>query len=288
MNVPDMALEISSFDMVRAHPLSQTLRNETIDGQPLSSRFIESAGSSIVRSYHGVLIFSRVAGVGDPGSARSFARKRSIEDSFRGMWMVEFRLEPRLGHAGYVIHLGTFSKVIAAGLRLGWLVADPAVFDKLVAAKYASDLSSDALVQRAVHRLLIEGALESHLKNARAEYRARRDVLVAALRQTDALPEGARFDPPEGGFNLWLELPREGPSSTELFLEAVRRGVAFVPGPFFFSAGGGGPASAAALRGLRLSYSALAPAQLRRGVELLSGALTSLASGARAPAGVVY
>jgi DNA-binding transcriptional MocR family regulator len=191
-------------------------------------------------------------------------------------------------HAGYVIHLGTFSKLIAAGLRLGWLVADPAVFDKLVAAKYASDLSSDALVQRAVHRLLVEGALDAHLSRARAEYRHRRDVLLEALCQPDVLPPDARFDPPQGGFNLWLELPRDGPSSTELFLEAVRRGVAFVPGPFFFSAGGGGPASAAALRGVRLSYSALVPSELRRGVELLSDAIWSLATTSRASAAVVY
>jgi DNA-binding transcriptional MocR family regulator len=191
-------------------------------------------------------------------------------------------------HAGYVIHLGTFSKLIAAGLRLGWLVADPAVFDKLVAAKYASDLSSDALVQRAVHRLLVDGALDAHLSRARAEYRARRDVLLDALNAPDTLPPGTRFDTPQGGFNLWLELPREGPTSTELFLEAIRRGVAFVPGPFFFSAGGGGPASTAALRGLRLSYSALAPAELRRGVDLLSDATWSLVTGSRAAAAVVY
>src|SRR5262249_52733069 len=90
-------------------------------------------------------------------------------------------------HAGYVIHLGTFSKLIAAGLRLGWLVADPPVFEKLVAAKYASDLSSDALVQRGVHRLLAEGAMESHLRRARAAYRERRDALVDALRRPSTL-----------------------------------------------------------------------------------------------------
>jgi DNA-binding transcriptional MocR family regulator len=191
-------------------------------------------------------------------------------------------------HAGYVIHLGTFSKLIGAGLRLGWLVADSAVFDKLVAAKYASDLSSDALVQRAVHRLLATGILEAHLVTARATYRERRDTLLLALRQPGALPPGAHFDAPEGGFNLWLELPRDGPGSTELFLEAVRRGVAFVPGPFFFSAGGAGPASSAALRGLRLSYSALEPEALERGVMLLGEALRALASSSRTAEPVVY
>src|SRR4029079_16319176 len=84
-------------------------------------------------------------------------------------------------HAGYVIHLGTFSKLIAAGLRLGWLVADAPVFEKLVAAKYASDLSSDALVQRAVYLLLADGTLQTHLDRARTTYRERRDVLVDAL-----------------------------------------------------------------------------------------------------------
>jgi DNA-binding transcriptional MocR family regulator len=186
-------------------------------------------------------------------------------------------------HAGYVIHLGTFSKLIGAGLRLGWLVAAPNVFEKLVAAKYASDLSSDALIQRAVHRLLVDGTLGRHLERVRPIYRERREVLVEALRHPRALPSGARFDPPAGGFNLWLELPPDGPTSTELYLEAVRRGVAFVPGRFFFSAGGGGASAPAALGGLRLSYSALLPGELQRGVKLLSEALRSLRGNGRAP-----
>src|SRR6185503_7339307 len=111
--------------------------------------------------------------------------------------------------------------------------------------------------------------------------RERRDVLVDALQRHGF----ADFTPPDGGFNVWLELAADGPTSTELYLEAVRRGVAFVPGPFFFSAGGA--TSAAAVRGLRLSYSALSPAALRRGVELLKDAWQALPSGARAEQ-VVY
>jgi DNA-binding transcriptional MocR family regulator len=202
-----------------------------------------------------------------------------VEDDSAGFFPLDGAALPCLkaeDQAGYVIHLGTFSKLMAAGLRLGWLVADPPVFDKLVAAKYASDLSSDALVQRAVERLVSDGTLRMHVERARHVYRERRDVLVGALREPDTLPPGSHFGTPSGGFNLWLELPREGPTSTELYLEAVRRGVAFVPGPFFFSAGGGGPGSAAAVRGLRLSYSALAGAELRRGVDLLREALRSL------------
>jgi DNA-binding transcriptional MocR family regulator len=156
------------------------------------------------------------------------------------------------------------------------------VFDKLVAAKYASDLSSDALVQRAMHRLLADGTLEAHIERSRAMYRERRDVLVAALRQPRVLPDGAQFHPPSGGFNLWLELPASGPSSTELYLEAIRRGVAFVPGPFFFSAAGAAPE---AQRGVRLSYSALTPSTIERGVHLLGEALRA---GSGAAEQVVY
>jgi DNA-binding transcriptional MocR family regulator len=215
-----------------------------------------------------------------------------VEDDSAGFIHLDSDLAPPSlkaeDHAGYVIHLGTFSKLIAAGLRLGWLVADPPVFEKLVAAKYASDLSSDALVQRAVHRLLADGGLQRHLATVRVAYRERRDVLVDALRRPRVLPTGASFHPPEGGFNLWLELPREGPTSTELFLESVRRGVAFVPGPFFFSAGSGGPASSAAMRGLRLSFSALPPPDLERGVHLLAEALRALTGANHAAESVVY
>jgi DNA-binding transcriptional MocR family regulator len=182
-------------------------------------------------------------------------------------------------HAGYVIHLGTFSKLIGAGLRLGWLVAAPPVFDKLVAAKYASDLSSDALVQRAVHRLLESGTLIAAVREACLVYAERCQALVAALTR---LGGGLRFDRPQGGFNLWLRLPPEGPTSTDLYLEAIQRGVAFVPGPFFFSAASAGSSSAAAARGLRLCYSALTPDMIERGVEQLGAALVALSSNDRA------
>jgi 2-aminoadipate transaminase len=183
-------------------------------------------------------------------------------------------------HAGYVIHLGTFSKLVGAGLRLGWLVAAPPVFEKLVAAKYASDLSSDALVQRAVHRLLADGALRAAIDRARVAYRQRRDALVAALAE---LPADVTYDRPRGGFNLWLQLAATGPTSTELYLEAIGRGVAFVPGPFFFSAAGAASASVAAARGLRLCYSALEPRDIARGIRLLADALRALTTSDRAP-----
>jgi DNA-binding transcriptional MocR family regulator len=249
---------------------------------------------SLIQRYRPKLLYCMSAYQNPTGRSLSAEKRRAllriaatfdvpiVEDDSAGFFHLDGQAPPSLkadDHAGYVIHLGTFSKLIAAGLRLGWLVADQPVFDKLVAAKYASDLSSDALVQRAVHRLLVNGTLAAHLERARAAYRERRDVLVDALLQPSTLLPGSAFDTPAGGFNLWLELPSGGPTSTELYLEAVRRGVAFVPGPFFYSAAG---VSAVAQRGIRLSYSALAPAALRRGVGLLSEALHALRSNGRA------
>jgi DNA-binding transcriptional MocR family regulator len=280
-------------------------RGARIVGVPIEADGLRvEALPALIQRHHPKLLYCMPTYQNPTGRSLCFEKRRAllriaaafdlpiVEDDSAGFFNLEAGPAPPSlktdDQAGYVIHLGTFSKLIAAGLRLGWLVADPPVFEKLVAAKYASDLSSDALVQRAVHRLLASGALEAHLLRAREAYRVRRDALVAALRRPNMLPAAAHFDAPEGGFNLWLELPREGPSSTELFLEAVRRGVAFVPGPFFFSAGGGGPSSSAALRGLRLSYSALAPADLERGVELLSEAIRSITVSGRSTEAVVY
>ncbi len=179
---------------------------------------------------------------------------------------------------GHVVHLGTFSKMIGAGLRLGWLVASSPVFEKLVAAKYASDLSSDSLLQRAMERLLASGVLAQHLRSAREEYRLRRDTLISELKQPGRLPPGTRFETPRGGFNLWVELPHGGPSATDLYLESVRRGVAFVPGAFFY-AGGTGPVPREIAWGLRLCYSAIEPRRIGTGVGRLVEALRSTGRG---------
>lgn len=208
-----------------------------------------------------------------------------VEDDSAGFFPLgDGPAPPSLAHedlGGHVIHLGTFSKLVAAGVRLGWLVASRPAFEKLVAAKYASDLSSDALGQRALYRLLADGTLERHLRAAGQVYRRRRDAMVAALRHEPDLPAGIRFSVPEGGFNIWLELPPHGPSASDLYLEAVRRGVAFVPGAFFFAASG--DVGARASRGLRLCYAAQDEGRIERGVALLTDALRAV-YGSRASA----
>lgn len=125
--------------------------------------------------------------------------------------------------------VGSVSKSFMTGLRVGVLVADRPVVDDLLPYKRSMDLGGPSLVQAVAATFLDHGYVE-HLDRLRPRYRARRDAAVAALEA--ALPEGARFTRPEGGFQLWVTLP-DGLSAIEVFLRGIERGVAVSPGPAY-------------------------------------------------------
>lgn len=132
---------------------------------------------------------------------------------------------------GPAILLGTFSKIVAPGLRVGWLVAPQELRDQLVTAKQASDLHTSSLTQRIIHRFLTDNDLEAHIASIRRRYGAQRDRMVAAI--DERFPQGVSSTKPEGGMFLWVTLPGEV-SARKLFEEALARNVAFVPGrPFY-------------------------------------------------------
>ena len=162
--------------------------------------------------------------------------------------------------AEWVIYVGTFSKIIAPALRLGWLVLPPRLAPAAGILKEAADLECSALTQRAVTRLLRQGFAD-HLDRIRAGYRRRRDALLAALR--DHFPASARWTHPPGGFFVWVELPRglDGDRVCEEALAEAR--VAVVPGSAF-AATAGAPANR-----LRLSFASCAPDEIRTAVERL-------------------
>jgi 2-aminoadipate transaminase len=143
------------------------------------------------------------------------------------------------------IYLGSFSKVLAPGLRLGFMVAPKAIFPKLLQAKQAADLHSPIFNQRMVSEVMKDGFLDRHVPTIRARYKTQRDAMLAAL--THGMKGlGVEFNKPAGGMFLWVRLP-EGMDAAALLPKAVERGVAFVPGlPFY--AGAGDP------RTLRLSF----------------------------------
>jgi len=162
------------------------------------------------------------------------------------------------------IYLGSFSKVLAPGLRLGFLVAPKAIFPKLLQAKQAADLHTPSFNQRMVSEVMKEGFLGKHVPTIRALYKRQRDVMLAALtREMDGLQ--VEFNKPSGGMFLWLRLPA-GVEAVALLPKAVERGVAFVPGlPFY--AGEGDP------RTLRLSFVTASDEEINTAIAALADAI---------------
>ena len=161
------------------------------------------------------------------------------------------------------IYLGSFSKVLAPGLRLGYVVAPKSVYPKLLQAKQAADLHTSGFNQRVVYEVIRAGFLREHVPTIRARYKTQRDAMRAALERY--LPAGCRWNAPSGGMFFWVELP-EGTDAVALLPRCVQRGVAFVPGAAFY-------ASAPRMNTLRLSFVTASPAQIEQGISLLARAI---------------
>jgi len=166
------------------------------------------------------------------------------------------------------IYLGSFSKVLAPGLRLGYLVAPAALLPKLLQAKQAADLHSPSFNQRLVAEVLRDGFLARHVPTIRALYKAQRDAMLAALaREMRGLD--LQWNAPDGGMFLWARLPA-GMDAAQVLPHAVERGVAFVPGAPFY-------ADAADARTLRLSFVTATREQIDAGIAALAATLRDLA-----------
>lgn len=166
-----------------------------------------------------------------------------------------------------VIHLGTFSKVLTPGLRLGYVVAPMALVPKLEQAKQAADLHTAILSQMAVHEVIKDGFLDELLPRTRALYQRQNALMLDAMARH--FPASARWEQPEGGMFVWVTLP-EGVDSEALLETAMARGVAFVPGTPFY-------ACDPAVNTIRLSCVALGAQEIERGIALL-GALIAEAA----------
>ena len=161
------------------------------------------------------------------------------------------------------VYLGSFSKVLAPGLRLGYVIAPHALMPKLLQAKQAADLHTPGFNQRVVFEVIRNGFLDQHVPTIRARYKAQRDAMRVALEAH--MPAGCRWAVPSGGMFFWVELP-EGMDAAALLPKAVALGMAYVPGAAFF-------AEAPRLNTLRLSFVTVAAPEIERGVKLLAQAL---------------
>jgi 2-aminoadipate transaminase len=158
------------------------------------------------------------------------------------------------------VYMGSFSKVLAPGLRLGYVIAPPALRAKLVQAKQATDLHTATLSQQAVYEVVKDGFLDAHIPTIRALYREQCEAMLAAL--SHHMPDSVRWNQPRGGMFLWVDLP-SGMDATVLLARAVEERVAFVPGAPFFAAD---PVA----ESLRLAFVTVPPPRIEEGVERLA------------------
>jgi 2-aminoadipate transaminase len=198
------------------------------------------------------------------------ARVPIIEDNPYGeLWFDAPPPAPFAALSGQsVLYLGSFSKILSPGLRLGYLLAPPALFPKLLQAKQAADLHTPGFNQRVAYEVIKDGLLEAHVPAIRARYKVCRDAMVEALRVH--LPAGSTFRAPGGGMFCWVRLP-EGFDTLALLDQAVQAGIAYVPGAAFY-------AHAPDARTLRLSFVTLTPAQIEQAVRTLGAVCSAAAS----------
>jgi 2-aminoadipate transaminase len=165
--------------------------------------------------------------------------------------------------AGLVIFLGTFSKILSPGMRLGWVASEASLLRRYVLAKQGADLHTASLTQLLAARFVLEHGLEAHIAGIRDVYRRRRDAMLAAL--DEHMPEDVRYTRPAGGLFLWVELPQD--MDARVLLErCLEVKVAFVPGGAFFANGGHENT-------LRLNFSAMPEDRIAEGIRRMAVAV---------------
>lgn len=167
--------------------------------------------------------------------------------------------------SGHVLYMSTFSKTLAPGFRLGWLVADKNVVNKLTVLKQSADLHTDNLAQFAVAQFFADNDVDAHVKEISALYGKRKDLMLEGIKKY--FPEGVKYTDPEGGMFLWVEVPGVD-DTVELFKECLEHDVAFVPGDPFF-------ADEVQPGAFRLNYSNMKEDQIEVGLKRLGAALTA-------------
>jgi len=172
---------------------------------------------------------------------------------------------------GRVIYMSTFSKILAPGLRLGWVAGPEELISKMELVKQNIDLHTPSLTQYIAAEAINRGVIRSHLPRIREVYRRKRDIMLKALE--GYMPPGVRWTKPVGGMFVWVWFPEEV-NSRKLLERAVEKGVVFVPGDAFYPNGGGENTA-------RLNFSYPSPEELREGVRRLAEALKEMLASSR-------
>jgi 2-aminoadipate transaminase len=192
-----------------------------------------------------------------------------VEDNPYGMLRFEGEPLPTLAaleqeQEGYlvdrVVYLGTFSKIFAPGVRLGWVHAQPGILHKINIGKQGADLCSSNLSQMMISSYFQNADWRAYVKRLTTMYKERRDAMLDAL--AEFMPKEVHWTHPEGGLFVWATLPSYL-DATAMLPRAIARNVAYVPGEGFYAGGSG-------KNHMRLNFSFVEPERIRRGIELLS------------------
>ena len=189
-----------------------------------------------------------------------------VEDNPYGELRFEGEILPAVKHydtEGRVIFLGTFSKILCPGLRLGWVVASPEILDKFTLVKQGADLQSSTISQMEAARFLEEYNIDGHIQNIIKLYRVRRDLMMKTIEEE--FPKEAVYTYPEGGLFTWVTLP-DYMNARELAVKALEQNVAYVPGGSFYANGGNENT-------FRLNYSNMNEEKIVEGIKRLGQVL---------------
>jgi 2-aminoadipate transaminase len=174
-----------------------------------------------------------------------------------------------LDDSGIVIHASGFTKMMLPGLRIGYVISNREHHERILRVKQAADISTPGLNQRAMHLLLERGILAQQLERNNRELRNRRNVALDAAQRY--MPTDTRWNVPQGGLYLWMELPKDGPNAVELYLAALDAGVSYAIGTVFYPDSSGG-------NRMRLNYGVLKPQEIQEGFKRLGKAWRELTS----------
>jgi 2-aminoadipate transaminase len=267
---PTYLAAIQAFGMYEPKFVSIPLEDDGID----ISALINSVESAKPKLFYSIPNFQNPTGITYSQKKREeigdlFNRNSTIfveDDPYGEIRFMGKELPPVKCYLNNSVLLGSFSKIVSPGMRLGWIVANDRIMNHLITAKQASDLHSNFLTQMIVHRYLKGYDVETHLKKVRAMYRKQRDCMVNMINKY--FPSDVMYTKPEGGMFLWVTLPN-GMRSMELFEVAIDENVAFVPGEAFYP-------DNPELNTLRLNFSNSSENRIEEGIKRLGQAINHL------------
>jgi len=258
--------------------------NFSVVGIPMDKQGMQVENlEKLLQQHHPKLIYTIPNFHNPTGTCLSSSRRRELivladrynvpilEDDFVGDLRYDGRAQPSLkalDPGGRVIYANTFSKMLMPGLRVGFLLIEGPIYERLVNFKRVNDLATSALIQRALEAYVTVGRYQAHLHRSCQIFRKRRDAMIAAIH--NYLPADVHFDAPQGGLFLWVRLP-DKISSDDLLPVARKEGVDFVPGSKFFPDG---------IQGkdwMRLNFVLHSPDEIEEGIRRLGSAIEQLA-----------